>query len=61
VTVGELIKELQKYPDNMIVINEDQEDSWAPFPRKECHSFEFHYWENSKLLAIPKHQEFIKL
>jgi len=60
-TVKELINLLKEYPDDMLVVTETQDDSYAPIPNKRIFKFNFSYWENSKMNSIPANQEHICL
>jgi hypothetical protein len=60
-TVRELIKELQKYDSNLIVITKTPDDSYVVYPRLEKHNFRMLYWDESVLKAIPENQEHVVL
>ena len=60
-TVGDLIKELQRYDSNLIVIVSD-EDYRVPQPDIIERAWECHYWdEYPNQHSIPKHQEHVIL
>lgn len=59
-TVKELIAELQKLDEDMMVVTDGSEERYAPMPRIEKHNFKCHYWdEKHQLSHIPANQEHV--
>mgnify|MGYP001589203488 CR=1 FL=1 len=61
-TVKELIENLKRFDQDLVIICNWCEESSVPFPRIEKHDFNYSYWdEHSHLKSIPKNTEFIVL
>lgn len=56
-------EELKKYPDDLIVVLETQDDSYVPSIRLAKFEFSYSYWgeNNLEIKKIPANTEFIKL
>jgi hypothetical protein len=61
-TVGELILELKKYPEDMLVVCPGSESNFEPTPSVFRYEKDFYHWdtEDSKII-IPKNTKFILL
>lgn len=59
-TVKELIEELKKYPENMIIITQNEEN-YEPCCQERTLSFSTDYWSKFDLKSIPANEKHLIL
>lgn len=60
-TVKELIEELKKFPEDLVVVYSTQEDTYGPSPMIERFSFDSSYYTGIEFVKLPANVPFVVL